>query len=450
VRRTRDATPAEAPGRRLGPGRLVAFAAVVLLGALVLGELAASAHLRREQHAGITRADFFLFVRQPVVARRGDRIEVTEYGSINSAQDSVPADADWLAVLLGGSFAAGDPWVTPRSPREVGGMAGFLEGRVGGEVLSLAGNGDTSIRVREKLPQLLALQPDLLIVASGNNEFPLDPPRWQHLLRRSELARLLRSSLPLRGLEPPDDLDALRLNGPPRATLRRTFEGNLATIRRRAATADVPLLLATLPNNLLIDLASPQAFDSPDAACAATLQQAPSDSPARRWLDGVAAGTGGCLAELVARYAADPDDALDAAADCPELAAAGAAGLALLFEGRPEARAVLEFRVETDTRGVRPSFNRAVRAAGATVVDLNAAAAALDPDGVPGPGLFVDCCHLDWAGYAELAERLAEATGRPRTGPHPREQGAPALPPPYPTEPRSRPAPGACPAVIPR
>jgi len=436
--------------RRLGRGRLLAFSVGVLVLGLGLAELAAGAWIGDRPKVGLTRADFFLFARQPLLVPHESGLQVSDYALTNSAWDTVAADRSWQAVVLGGSFAAGDPWVVPGEPRQPGGLAGFVEGRIEAPVLSLAANGDTSIRVREKVPEVLALKPDLLVVATGNNEFPLDPPAWVHRLRRSELGRLLRWKLPLDGLEPPSDLDALRLAGPPSATLRAIFDRNLATIRRRAEAAGVPLLLATLPNNLLIDLATPTAFDSPDAACAAALVQAEPGSAAQLWLDGIAAGTGGCLGEATGRYASDPDGALEAARACAEFPAAGAAGLALHWLGSPAGRTVLQLRIEADTQGVRPSFNRVVQAAGASVLDLNAAAALLDPDGLPGPGLFVDCCHLDWAGYADLAEPLAAATGRPLTGPAPRDQGASAgLPPPYPQTPRSRPAPGTCPPIVP-
>ncbi len=80
-----------------------------------------------------------------------------------------------------------------------------------------------------------------------------------------------------------------------------------------------------------------------------------------------------------------------------------------------DARATLEQVVELAPRNrCRPSFNAILReeaanAPNAVLVDLEKHAREISPDGIPGPELFVDYCHMNWRGYAAMAEPLLEA-----------------------------------------
>ena len=99
-------------------------------------------------------------------------------------------------------------------------------------------------------------------------------------------------------------------------------------------------------------------------------------------------------------------------------------GLALYKLGRiEEAKRYLQQTVELMPMGrCRPSLNHIIREVAAGhdhvhLVDLEAAAERASPGGIPGPELFVDNCHMSWAGYALMAEEVRAALNSAKVGP---------------------------------
>jgi len=141
---------------------------------------------------------------------------------------------------------------------------------------------------------------------------------------------------------------------------------------------------------------------------------------------------GDCLAQgILSYYAGSWDEASNQLAQCDDVVEAGRwLGLVRLAQGdAAEAERLLRQTVELAPRNrCRPSLNAVIReeaeAEGATLVDLEGAAARAADDGLPGPDLFVDYCHMNWRGYRLMAhEVLARLDQRfPRLQP-----AAPAL-----------------------
>ena len=132
----------------------------------------------------------------------------------------------------------------------------------------------------------------------------------------------------------------------------------------------------------------------------------------------------------------DPAGALQSLGDCEtDLEGLRVRGLALFATGRyAEARFALAAYTELVPRNrCRPSLNRVIReqaagTPGAYLVDLEAAAEALSPGGVPGEELFFDYCHMRWEGYAAMAETVRKTMREVGIGPREPEQ-ADRLPP---------------------
>ena len=379
----------------------------------------------------ISVEDAAVFVVEPLVQTTGGLLQTTPYAEVNSAHGEVSADKGdaWRLLALGGSFMFGDPYGEPGESVVPGGIPFWVGERLGGgdrpvEVLNLAGLGDTSIRVREKARLLSDVDADVLFVATGNNEFPLEHSPRRAKMRRYALVRLvsaLREPPPAEGDE---ELAALHREAPPRPVIRAQYRANLEAIAD--ASVGTPLLLATLPNNLLHGLVGEDGgWDQGVAPCMRSVaaELAAGTSRTARWVDAVGAVATGraggrasleilaepCLSDVLEAWRhGRPDEALAQAEACPAIEGLPYAGVALAEAGRlAEAVVPLELWAETRPFGIRPSFNREVRAVaereGVHLVDLQAAAI---ERGLPGPGLFVDSCHLHWSGYAGLAEEV--------------------------------------------
>ena len=448
------------PDRQPRRRRLVLFAAASTLLFLVLLHGTAE-FLGHRMLLPISVEDAAVFVVEPLLETTGGSLRTTPYAEVNSAHGEVGADKGgaWRLVALGGSFMFGDPYGEPGEPAAPGGIPFWIGERLGGErpveVLNLAGLGDTSIRVREKARLLADVDADVLLVATGNNEFPLEPSPRRAALRRYALVRLvsaLREPPPAEGDE---ELAELHRQAPPRPVLRSQYRANLEAIAD--AAVGTPLLLATLPNNLLHGLVTEDGgWDQAVAPCMRTVaaELAGGTSRTGRWVDAVGAVATGraggraeleilaepCLSDALEAWRdGRPDEALAQAEACPAVEGLPYAGVALAEAGRlQEAVPPLELWAEIRPFGIRPSFNREVRAVarreGVHLVDLQAAALAR---GLPGPGLFVDSCHLHWSGYAGLAEEVIQvlvaqglAPGQVGPPPSPRElMGRHRLPP---------------------
>jgi len=160
------------------------------------------------------------------------------------------------AFVLGASFAEGTPYPLDAAQGEGGGIASFVEaelrrrnpGRVI-EVVNAAASGRNSTWVRDVAREVLEYDPDVLIVASCNNEGAPAPGWINEYLRRQGAYRMMQKLLRPdarpngeRSWYTPQDLDT--------KTLREQFAFNIRTIVNQARDRGTKVLLATLPINL--------------------------------------------------------------------------------------------------------------------------------------------------------------------------------------------------------
>ena len=314
---------------------------------------------------------------------------------------AIKGDA-WRMFVLGESFAMGTPYVHQEQPHaQEGGIASWLSADLQAlypshpiEVINAAAGAQNSHRVRRIAEEVVKLQPDALLVAACNNEGVLPPGRIDEILHRTGGYRLLaKLAVPLlrrhpRSLFTPQDPDV--------DAIRDAFEENLRAIVDAAGLHNVPVLLCTMPVNLqfmggnaghLFQHERDRSYDDP--------------TPSQ------------CTQRAIEQLQDDAAEEAVATLRACELDLEGlrTLGMALFqLQQFDEARALLSQYTELAPRNrCRPSLNRIIRkvaqsAPWVTLVDLEAAAEAVSFGGIPGGDLFVDYCHMNWAGYAAMAD----------------------------------------------
>ena len=457
--------------RNLSLGRRLVFAALVLVVFLGAAELL----LRRAERARLLdthdRDDAVQFVEGPLFEERGGLWRTTRYAeqSLVPSSFAVEKGDRYRVFVLGASFAMGSPYRMQGRPAPKGGIADFVQAGLEAsfpqrrfEVISVAAGGQDSSRVLAIARQVLRYEPDALVVATGNNEGAAAPSALRRFVQRQTGYRLLRGLLtgePERTWFVPNDSES--------EEIRATFEGNITALLAAAREADVPVLLATLPIHLRF-----RGFDPDEVADRLRPGGEPDDEPLRErscelglrlfeagalspalpdlirceQADGVSPEVRALAASyrlLTQRFTGLPaqpipperrlwDDCIDEGirlhaggenegalawlGGCEDLGEALRwAGLSLAALDRTEeALAVLEQSVELAPRNrMRPDFNAFLRARpGVQLVDLDAAARARAPSGLPGDEQFLDSCHLDWRGYGAMAVAVLEGLGR--------------------------------------
>lgn len=314
----------------------------------------------------------------------------------------------WRMFVAGGSFAMGSPYVDQvHRKQDEGGIATWLrrdlEARSEApvEIVNVAAGAQNSHRVAAIAEAVLPFDPDVLFVATCNNEGALPPGRVRQQLHKLGGYRLLARHLAPspapseRSYFTPQDADT--------AALAQTFRANLERIVKAARGQGVPVLLATLPVNLMYEgTVDGRGLDP-------TVLPAPTPRSA-------------CIqAGIDLARAARHDDAIAQFRSCEELAdGLRWAGLSMVAQGDLlEGRAALEQSVELRPRNrCRPSFNAIIRDvagahAGVHLVDLDAASRAHAPAGqLPGYDQFLDFCHMHWRGYAAMAQEVLSVLER--------------------------------------
>jgi len=391
------------------------FAVALLAAVLVLG--AANALVEWLERRGLVdtfrgRDDFVRTVDEAPWADAGDGFyETTPYArrTMVPSRFRVDKQGAWRVFLLGESFMMGTPYAHQKDEVEKpGGIASWLRVALDEvlpghaiEVVNAAAGGQVSDRVKEIAEIALGYQPDLLVVATCNNEGVLPLNDVTRALRTAGGFRMLTKWLaPSTAPEgrayysPADrDLEAVRAN----------FRRNLDTIVTAAAARGVTVLLCTLPANLRYNDFHQGRFATGGWGSTNREDQ----------LTGCAL-EGSLLVEQ-ARHA----DALQVLGACDDVEALRWMGFALIaLERWDEARTVLEQYLELVPRNrCRPSFNAVIRDVArhhpnVRLVDLEARAKAQAPYGVPGYEQFDDYCHMKWNGYADMADEILVALQR--------------------------------------
>jgi hypothetical protein len=329
---------------------------------------------------------------------------------------------EYRILFVGGSLPYGWPYDDRTSfPRllEVGLAAAQPE--VGWSVINMGAPGWGTTRLRGLSGDLTRLDPDLVVVVSGNNEsleasfarsvFEGREARvllLSRLSRRSHLVTLMIGAVerlrgPVESSEPKPTREPL---GELRASLVERYGENLAAIVSTFRGHGARVYLATVPTNLRS--CPPLGRDGPGEAWGSRDPTLRADYlQARELLES------GHRAEALA-LAEQLTGALPTSARIRYLRAQ-----ALEANGRDrDARDAYQRALDLDPSMLRAfdalnaEVDRVAAAAGAGVVDLVEAIGAASHPRAPGDDLFLDNCHTNRRGAAILAMATANAMAR--------------------------------------
>lgn len=414
--------------------------------------------------------DRMLYQEEDLYQLEGEDYVTTAYGREHMVNSTFAARKGprWRMFMLGASFAQGTPYdcCEADGSEAFGGITTWLRAQYQhlypgheAEVINAAAGGTSSQRVVSIAQSVARLEPDVIVVASCNNEGVLSPGTVSEQLHRLGGYRMLTRMLA--PAPDPATRSYFTPQNPDSVMVRDQFRKNLEKVVRSTAEQGVPMLLATLPVNLRYRGFEPgpvvddQRYASTSGACAAAvesfhagrLEQGLQHLRACDGLPDIQSWIGlaylrmgrfeqgrleleklwgACLATGVHDYfKGDYQAAITALEGCGRPAEALRwIGLSRFELGESDAaRADLEQATELMPRNrCRPSFNAIIREIAASaehvhLVDLEAAARRASPQGIPGPELFVDYCHMNWRGYALMAEELRAALGRAGVGP---------------------------------
>jgi len=472
--------------RRTSLPWLIAFAALATTLLLTLGNEA----VEQAERLGLVDThrpgEAIQSVDEPLFEEQGQWYRTSTYGagSLLPARFARDKGERWRMFVLGGSFAMGSPYVNGEQPRhgDEGGIPSWVQGNLSArfpdhvEVVNAAAGGQGSRRVVEIAREVLDLDPDLLLIATGNNEGNLGAGRVRTQLRSLGGYRLLRKVLLRQEQEgrswfTPQDVDS--------SQLRLGFQERIHALLEEATRREVPVLLATMPINLsYLGFEPGKIIQGPDwpplgGVCREGIRAFEAQrfqdalQPLRSCLDGPASQQPPPLASYLAlaelETGGDPEAALAVLSASQgacigrgighyyrgefelatrELESCDEVAEALVWLGRSwrklgdisKARHALYQSVELVPRNrTRPSLNDIIRAeaalfAGVHLVDLEAASEELarsrGGDGIPGAEQFLDYCHMSWWGYASMADAVLRVIEHEQLGP----RGAQPLP----------------------
>lgn len=307
-------------------------------------------------------------------------------------------------AITGSSFAMGTPYVHPNweawneSYLGYGGIPDWLRAeltlrypsqRI--EVLNLAAGAQNTYRIKEIVKDIMEINPDLLILATGNNEGYVPETRFNQDLQRWIIYRALKKvllpepSLEERSYFTPQDPDTAKIEH----GYRQNIEEMITTTREHR----VPLLLATLPINLkyhgyVNTHGEPPVYPQDDPYLKQGLKLA---------MDG------NC--EQAVEVFAQSENQLFAAfeiAKCLER-----------LERYTEAREFYKIYVQQNPLNrIRPSYNVFLREVsqqeGVYLADLEKTLEDLSPHGLPDPHYFHDYCHMTWKGYQLMSQTISD------------------------------------------
>ncbi len=242
-------------GTRTWPRRIYAVLCSILL--LLLLE----AVLRGLDFAPPEKPARELFLNpSPVFAREGEVLRTRDEKRKHFAAQSFPARKGrgiTRIFITGGSTAMGFPLHGAFGPAELvaAALSEALPG-AGFQVINAGAFGYNSLRVSFVVEELLAYDPDVLVVMSGHNEYL--EYRFRHragegpgMLARLRVYRVLAGAVSaVRGELDEVRWEAHRVSGKERELVRADFRRNLDRIARMCRREQAPLILVTCPANI--------------------------------------------------------------------------------------------------------------------------------------------------------------------------------------------------------
>ncbi|MCB9479091.1 MAG: SGNH/GDSL hydrolase family protein [Deltaproteobacteria bacterium] len=265
-------------------------------------------------------------------------------------------------LVVGKSMVVGTPYVKYGSISDwVGAELSLRFPELHFEVINLAEGGHQSSWAYEMAKAAYKVNADLLLVAFGGDDETLGlRPAWRQRLDSWNLARLADQTY--RRQCRPNLFPRIEMSPEYTRQFREIYEGQIADLARRAASAPFPTIFATVPINWKYDCHGGESGVEFSAEAAHIRQQAEQAE---------AAGDG------------------------------------------TKAKALYRKLVETERcHRTRPSDNDFIRSLTrsprVSVIDWEAIVDAVGPAGMADPTMFVDVSHMTWRAYALIGEATAQ------------------------------------------
>lgn len=327
-----------------------------------------------------------------------------EFGDQGMVRGKVPVKKDnntIRIVCVGGSFLMGFPYTLPGMPNPgYAGIPHWLQLELAMrypsrkiEVINLATSGQNSSRVFGILQGIPPLQPDLVLIATGNNEGNLAPTAFNKALHKWIVYRALKKTL----LRPPTpaEREPFMPQDPDVQKIERNFQENIRRMIDFCQRQRLPLFLATVPINL-------RYFGSIKDTYQGGLSE-PADDP---WL----------IKGREKMEQCELDKALKSFAESKSQAYALIYMAQCYDEQRQYDKASDLYRAHVQLNPLfrtRPSYNEYVREladeGGFHLIDLERQLEQRSEGGIPNIALFLDYCHFKWWGNQMMSRLVATA-----------------------------------------
>ncbi|MCB1152253.1 MAG: hypothetical protein H6684_14390 [Deltaproteobacteria bacterium] len=317
----------------------------------------------------------------------------------------LPVDKEpntWRAIVAGGSFAMGSPYVHQEPASAMTGMGGIpdwlgaeLAVRFPGkqiQVVNAGAGGQNASRVANVVKDLLDIQPDLVIVATGNNEGYVPATPFNDELHDWIVYRAMKKVLI--GRPPPAQRSYFTPQDDDTQEIVRRYHQAIQSIVGDTKAGGVPLMLCTLPINLHY-VKTVQTHGQP----------IPYPTDDRDMMEGNRLLNEHKYEEAIEAYSKSENQAY---------AARFIAYALERLERYDEARDFYKIYVEHNPNNrMRPSFNEYLRQLAASepsvhLTDLEKAMEDISEHGIPGYEHFLDYCHLDWKAYWEMSKVVVD------------------------------------------
>jgi hypothetical protein len=279
------------------------------------------------------------------------------------------------------------------------------------EVIDAGIGGANSSRIRNVLNMMVKAQPDLVILATGNNEAHI-PNYDVKKLHEWIVYRLLKKLLLRR--RPLEERPAYYAPTASLAEINELFQKNIRAMAETARRRGFRLMLTKMPINLTYDYRFNKNIFNIHKSYLAL------DQPIIR---GVALQDQGHCAEAIAEFerSANRGMASKLIGDC----------LATLGRYDEAKAAYLDYAARLPFGRMSPLNNafleQFARAQGLPLIDLERALDEVSPHGIPTQEYFHDSCHMTWRGYFLMAEEIMNTVIA--SGVLPAAFGAPGPPP---------------------
>ena len=317
---------------------------------------------------------------------------IDEESMIRTAFPVKKAENAFRIIMTGGSFAMGCPYNTQSSAPENlrGGIPNWLQAELQArfpsvhfETINAAAAGQSSFRVKEIVRQLVRVDPDLLIVAAGNNEGNVPITGLNILLHQWNAYRALKKLF----LRSPalHDRPELGHNKLVAEDYLAAFTANIMDLVEIAKKNKIGLILTTIPVNLKINRYKHIRKPKDEAFLEGIRLMESGD-----WHAAIRSFKKSELTPQKWYFVAQCHEKLE------QFEAARRFYLKYVELSRGLISQNIYLRIIAEKNNV-------------PLADLEKTAFDLSPHGITGNSLFLDVCHMNWQGYHLMSQEIIRA-----------------------------------------